>query len=961
MTNFRRKVLLADDSKTFQSLFKASLDPGDCDLFVCNDGQEALDVIGEHYIDFVCSSFYLRDMEGIDLCRRVRPLTKYAGKPFVLLTSVDNADALNKALPAGVTDIFHKNDVGQLLAFIKRFPSRYTHIEGRMLYVEDSKSQRAVLKAILERKGLVVDAFASADEALRAFQENDYDLVLTDIVLDGSMSGLSFVNQIRRQTNAKGDTPILAVTAFDDKTRRIEMFNLGVTDYILKPVAEEELFVRIRSLLAMRQFAKENQFNASQRHAEELTRSETRFQTLFANMTEGVALHELVLGPDGRPIDYRLFDVNPAFSTHTGLMPAHVFGKLATAVYDTPEAPFLDIYARVVETRQPAAFEPYFAALGKHFRVRAFATQDKHFATVFEDITERKNNEETTRIMATVFSNSNEAILITDADNRIIAVNTAFTHLTGYSSEDVVGQNPSLLSAGNASPETYRQMWESLTTKGAWQGELWDRRKSGDMFPKWLSISAVPDTDGKIVSYIGSFVDISERKASEERIRHLAHHDPLTGLPNRFSLHESLKQSLGLTRRNERQLALMLIDLDNFKSINDTLGHQTGDRLLVEVARRLGASVRQSDFVARLGGDEFVIVLPDIDSPTDVAHVADKILSTVSEPYLIDGNELRTSPSIGICLYPDDATESDELIKKADVAMYNAKANGRCNYQFFTEEMQAATAMRLAIEADLRVAIVKRQFVLHYQPQLDLRSGRLVGVEALVRWQHPVRGLVPPLAFIPIAEESGLIVPLGDWVLQEACRQLAEWQASGINHIRVSVNLSASQFLDRELPDRIHAMLRQYGVGTDKLDLEVTESMSMASPDATIAAMKELNARGLSLSIDDFGTGYSSLAYLKMFPIHTLKIDRSFVKDIETDQNDAAICDVTVLLAHKLGLDVVAEGVETEAQLKYLLSIGCEKVQGYLISKPLPGDMAGEFIRNDLAMKGLGTIDIWHS
>jgi diguanylate cyclase (GGDEF)-like protein len=414
-----------------------------------------------------------------------------------------------------------------------------------------------------------------------------------------------------------------------------------------------------------------------------------------------------------------------------------------------------------------------------------------------------------------------------------------------------------------------------------------------------------------------------------------------------------------LAARGGQSFALILLDLDNFKAVNDSLGHHVGDQLLIGVAGRLMGAVRQSDLVARLGGDEFVILLPDIDAPADAAHVADKILAALAAPCRIEGHELRTSPSIGICLYPSDATDSLDLLQKADAAMYHAKSNGRNQYQFFKEEYQQAAVRRLALEADLRKAIERKEFQLHYQPQFDLRRGRVIGVEALIRWRHPERGLVSPLDFIPIAEETGLILPIGDWVLEEACRQLADWRSRDIDGLSVSVNLTASQFLDPALPERIRELLDRHALRPDMLALEVTESMSMASPEQTIASMRELVARGLSLSIDDFGTGYSSLAYLKLFPVRTLKIDRSFVKDIETDQSDADICDVTVLLAHKLGLDVVAEGVETEAQLKYLLSIGCEKLQGYLISKPLPADALERFIGNTPPVTWLGTVELW--
>ncbi|HXE37983.1 MAG TPA: EAL domain-containing protein, partial [Azonexus sp.] len=574
------------------------------------------------------------------------------------------------------------------------------------------------------------------------------------------------------------------------------------------------------------------------------------------------------------------------------------------------------------------------------------------------DITARKRAEADLRIAAAAFE-SQEGMVITDARSKILRVNQAFTESTGYTAEEVVGQTPSLLKSGRHGADFYRLMWDSIVQTGTWQGEIWDRRKNGEIYPKWLTISAVKDEAGVVTHYVGTHFDITERKKAEEKIQALAFNDQLTGLANRFSLNERLNRALALAARSGKQVALLMIDLDNFKIINDTLGHQIGDRLLMEVARRLGGAVRQSDLVARLGGDEFIVVLSEIDSPADAAHVADKILTVLAAPYVLDGNELRTNASIGVCLFPDDAGESQDLIKKADVAMYHAKSRGRGNYQFFRDEIQQAAVRRLGLESDLRKAIVKQQFLLHYQPQLDLRSGRLVGVEALIRWQHPERGLVSPMDFIPIAEETGLILSIGDWVLEQACRQLAIWRGRGIEHIKMSVNLTASQFLNRELPERIQALLSQYGVTTNLMNLEVTESMSMASPEQTIASMTELTECGLSLSIDDFGTGYSSLAYLKLFPVSTLKIDRSFVKDIETDHNDADICDVTVLLAHKLGLDVVAEGVETEAQLKYLCSIGCEKIQGYLISKPLPADEAERFILDHAPVSSMGTVELW--
>ncbi len=826
-----------------------------------------------------------------------------------------------------------------------------TNQRRRILLAGTSKTVRTLLAAAIDPDDAELLFCSTGHDALATLARRPVDGVVAEESLR-DMPGSELCRQARRLP-AFGDRPFCIIAATDAPAAHEAALAAGA-DACLPPSSGEEDLAAL-----MRQWPQPAQSSPVPRDPDDLVLGDNRFQTLFANMTAGMALHELVRDEHGKAIDYRILAVNPAFVDHSGLPATTVAGKLATLAYGTTKAPFLDLYTQVVDTGEPAEFEPYFPSLGRHLHIRAYPTQAGCFATIFEDVSSRKKSEENTRIMATVFSNSNEAILIADAANRIIAVNAAFTRLTGYTAADVAGQNPRVLSAGNTPAETYDEMWQALQTNGSWQGELWDRRKSGEVFPKWLSISVVRDSDGTVVNYIGSFVDISERKASEERVRHLAHHDALTDLPNRFSLHERLDQAMSFARRSQKTLALMLIDLDNFKVINDTLGHQTGDKLLIQVAQRLTQSVRSSDIVARLGGDEFVVVLPDIETPADAVHVAEKILKAVSEPYPIDSHQLRTSPSIGICLFPEDASESDDLMKKADVAMYHAKAQGRGNYQFFTAELQLVTLRRIAIENELRTAIERRQFELHYQPQLDLRTGRLSGVEALVRWRHPERGLIAPAEFIPTAEETGLIVPLGDWVLSEACRQLAEWQGRGLETLRMSVNLSAHQFLDPQLPYRIKEILAASGLSPEDLDLEVTESMSMGTAGDTVAVMEALTAHGMTLSIDDFGTGYSSLAYLKLFPIRTLKIDRSFVSDIESDPNDAQICDVTVLLAHKLDLETIAEGVETDAQLKYLLSIGCEKIQGYLISRPLPAESAEDFIRAHRPMTGLGTTELW--
>jgi len=562
------------------------------------------------------------------------------------------------------------------------------------------------------------------------------------------------------------------------------------------------------------------------------------------------------------------------------------------------------------------------------------------------DIDESRRTENQLRLLANVFEYSGEAIVVTDSDNSIVSVNLAFTRLTGYELEEVRGKNPRILSAGRMPVEGYRMMWQSILEKGGWEGEIWDRRKDGSCYPKWLTISTLKDTAGKVTHYIGSFTDISERKLAEERIYHLAHHDALTGLPNRFSLHDRLSQTIVAARRENRLLAVMFLDLDHFKAINDSLGHPVGDRLLIEVAQRLKACVRESDVVARLGGDEFVVVMTDVGEPAigAVSALAAKILQRLTQPHVLDGRDLHATPSIGIAVFPGDGDDADTLMKNADVAMYHAKSRGRRNFQFFATSMNEAAAERVELESSLRQAVDSDEMLLHFQPQVDAVSGRVVGVEALVRWQHPSRGMVPPGKFIPLAEETGLIEPLGRWVLNAACRQLWTLGQKGWQGLRMGVNLSARQLREDDLVDYVRDLITSYRLEPRDLELEITETAAMENANVTIGVLRRLRDLGVALVIDDFGTGYSSLAYLKLLPIQRLKLDRSFVSDIETDHNDAIICSATIALAHSLGLEVVAEGVETEAQLTYLKYLGCDLIQGFYFSKPLPEAALIEFL-----------------
>jgi diguanylate cyclase (GGDEF)-like protein/PAS domain S-box-containing protein len=562
-----------------------------------------------------------------------------------------------------------------------------------------------------------------------------------------------------------------------------------------------------------------------------------------------------------------------------------------------------------------------------------------------QDVSIQHETEAQMQLLASAVQHSGEAILITDVNNNIITVNPAFTRLTGYSAEEAAGRNPRFLSAGRTTPDEYARMWAEIVEGGFWQGEIWDRRKDGGTYPKWISISVIRDDEGKILYHIAHFTDISSERATEERLHHIAHHDILTGLLNRLSLKGRMDQALATARRDGSRVAVMFIDLDRFKVINDTLGHHIGDELLIEVGKRLRENVRDSDVVARLGGDEFVIMLSGVDHTSSVAMVAEKLVLSVGHSCQIGGYDLYTSPSIGIAIFPIDGNDGETLMKNADAAMYHAKTAGRNNFQFFDAKMNDAALDRLKIEHALRQALGHDEFRLHFQPIIDVVSGRVAAVEALVRWQHPEKGLLAPASFIGIAEETGLIQPLGEWVLWSASRQLAEFYAAGITDVKMGINISAIQMRNGNLPLLARGVIDAYDLKPADLVFEITESVAMEQPAETVRILDILHSMGVIVAIDDFGTGYSSLGYLRMFPLKHLKLDRSFVEEIGEDTDGSVICDATIGLAHNLGLKVVAEGVETVEQFEYLRSRGCDLVQGYLYSRPVPAAEAIAFIR----------------
>ncbi len=547
-------------------------------------------------------------------------------------------------------------------------------------------------------------------------------------------------------------------------------------------------------------------------------------------------------------------------------------------------------------------------------------------------------------LAALVFSEVSDGVLVTDASARILDVNPAFCKITGYTREEVIGRNPKMMKSDRHDPAFYAAMWRSLQVEGRWQGEVWDRRKSGELYAKWLSITAVRNSLGAVSHHVGIFSDITHAKA-DDCVEQATHTDGLTGLPNRVLFKERLRRGMIGARLRSAMLAVLFLDIDDFQRINGGLGHRAGDELLHAVGERISTVLRETDTVARLSEDEFAIVLSDVDDPTDVAIVARKLVGIFCEPFRIANQDVSVTASVGVALFPDDASDVESLLRDADVAMYHAKQAGRDTYRFFSADMHTRAAQHVSLESDLRRAVEQGEFVLHYQPRIDVRSGDVCGVEALIRWMHPRLGLIPPARFIPIAEQTRLIVPIGEWVLREACRQARAWDTDGLGKINVSVNLSAVQFNRRELARDIGSVLMATGLAPELLEVELTESIAMRNPQATIETLVELRAMGVRAAIDDFGTGYSSLSYLKRFPIDALKIDRSFVRDLVDDPDDANIARAIIGLAHNLRLRVVAEGVETPLQQQFLVQSGCDEIQGYLTGRPMAPDKVVTLLR----------------
>ena len=576
---------------------------------------------------------------------------------------------------------------------------------------------------------------------------------------------------------------------------------------------------------------------------------------------------------------------------------------------------------------------------------------EPHLLLMLENITEKKAAEEELRLAASVYQNSSEGILVTDAAGIILSVNPAFTEITGYAEDEALGRKTSLLRSDRHGPEFYRSMWEALTKEGCWRGEVWNRRKDGEAYLEWLSINRIEASAGAPFRYVAVFHDITELRRKDEEIRHQAFHDALTGLPNRALMKDRLLHALERAKREGGRLAVIFIDLDRFKAINDGLGHDVGDLLLQEVARRIKSRMRTADTVARLGGDEFVVLMEDLQEAGDCASLAQELMAEIARPMELSGHAVEIRASMGMAFYPEDGTNPMELMKRADLAMYSAKAAGRNTYRFFQQDMQDRISQRLNLEMELRLALAQRDLELHYQPKVDLATGKIPGVEALVRWRHPLRGLLLPADFIPLAEECGLICALGDWVLDEICRQSAVWQAAG-HTFKIAFNISPHQLEMGDLVARISELAAHHGIAPSDLEIELTESAVMAYSIHAASVLARLRGIGVTVAVSDFCAGYSSLSYLRKLPIDILKINHSFVTDADSNAEDAQIVKTILALGRMFKLTMEAEGIETSHQAELLQSFGCGIAQGYFFSRPLPAREFEDWLDAAIAASG---------
>ncbi|MFO1371850.1 MAG: EAL domain-containing protein [Candidatus Competibacteraceae bacterium] len=796
-----------------------------------------------------------------------------------------------------------------------------------VLVVDDDAGQRLLTSTALLQGGFSILEAEDGEQALRVFQREQPDIVLLDVIMPG-LDGFAVCELLRQQPGGR-HLPIIIVTGLEDAESIGRAYQAGATDFITKPIQWLILHHRMRYIL-----------RASQASLE-LRESEERFRTLVQATSSVI----LVLDREGCVVEcnraaekFHLFHPGkPVQAEFMGLLP---FISDLSTLEESKD------YESTIQTLDGDER----TLLWNISRFTDAAGLPAGVVIVGQDITARRQVEENMRKLSCAIEQNPISILITDTHGCIEYANPKFTEVSGYTLEEIRSKSPYFLQINTLSTEEYNRLQTIVAAGGVWRGELCNHRKDGESFWESAHVSAIRNPQGKITHFIWLCEDITARRQAEERIRFLAYYDSLTNLPNRIMLQERLQEAIETARLRSRPLAIMLLDLDQFKRVNDSLGHRVGDVLLQQVANRLQECLRYNDriylahpetpllqdLLARLGGDEFMILLNEINHPDDVTRVAQRILAIMAKPFIIEGIEVFTGCGIGIALYPNHGFDMETLLKNADAALYCAKEQGRNCYEVYSDWMNTAAVQRLELENCLRKAFKNHELTLHYQPQVMLNSGRIIGMEALLRWHSPELGTVSPITFIPVAEETGLIVPIGEWVIRTACTQAKAWQDAGLPSVRMAVNLSPRQIIDPDLPERIVTILQETRLQPNLLELEITESILMK--EGVLEILIALKKLGIQLSIDDFGTGYSNFSYLKRFPVDRLKIDRSFIQDIGQKSEDHAIAAAILAMARSLRLGVIAEGVETDFQLDFLQGLGCDEMQGYYFCRPQPSE-----------------------
>ena len=947
----RARILIVDDvAENLHAMLSVLRDDHAIAAATC--GERALELASrEPRPDLILLDVQMPGMSGYDVLGHLKARAETVDIPVIFVTGL--SDDANEAhgFALGAADFITKpanpdmlkarvNTQLELARLRKGIASGTTRDASvvvralpKLLVVDDMPENiHGLLDALKDEYRIQVAT--SGERAVEMVRDKEPpDLVLMDVLMPG-VDGYEACRQIKALPGG-ADIPVLFVTVAGGLQDKLAGFNIGAADYITKPFDIDEVHARVRTHLELARLRRHLEALVSQRTTL-LEQSEEKYRVL----AEYSPNWEYWRSPEGSFIY-----VSPACEAVSGhpaadfLADAGLFDRLvhpddragwATRAADGAHAHALQL--RIIDRSGQTRWIEHvsrdvFSADGRNLGERG-----SH-----RDITARKDAEQRLRLVAAVLDDAAEGVVITDADNRIVVVNRAFSQITGYSAEEVRGKNPRLLNSARHDRDFYRTIWSALKAHGVWRGEIWNRRKDGSVYPEFLGITAISDpATGAVSHYVGVFSDLSHIKLTEAKLDFLSYRDTLTGLPNRQLFQELLAMAVQRAEHDRTQLSLLAIGLINFKQINDSFGYDLGDQILIETAQRLQQALPDTKAIARIGGSEFYVVLDDARAKAGVDFVAEHILEALNQPYELQGHSVYCSTSIGIALFPDNSQETEGLMHAANVALHQAKAQGRGSMCFFSEGMTTSAKHRLTMEAELRHAIHGEELRLHYQPQLKLADNSITSVEALVRWARGAT-LVYPADFIALAEETGLIVPLGEWVLRTACQQIRHWMDQGLA-LRVAVNISATHLTRGHLVEQLESLLHSTGIPPQLLELEITESTVMSDWATALQVLTQLKALGVRLSIDDFGTGHSSLAYLHRLGAHQIKIDRSFISDVLTSSHSASIVHAVIALGHSLGLEVVAEGVETAEQLEHLRQRGCDVIQGFMLSKACPAE-----------------------